>query len=430
MNKYRQYLEQLKKPFIKLAKIEFLQPDGSVAFFLDNNSKKSNGKYDSRAFIQSGELRVSLQNGLRRNAEITLSNLDSSFDYAINRLWFGQQIRLSMGLKLSDGTDFYLPQGVFYINTPTHIFSPYQKTATLPLVDKWAYLDGSLFGNLEGIYRINAGTDIFEAVNSVLSLSKYTFEQDENCMNRIDATVPVFTTYYDGKTYKASDSDGTVLSDIKVRETPYTLTTSSDGSFADVLLKLNDMLVGIIGYDCTGALRIEPSQDDITDYNKPVLWNFSPKNSNLITISESTKNEEIYNDIIVVGEGLSGSEVWGRASNYDPSSDTNINIIGKHIKRISSAEYWNTEQCVNLAKWHLKRKTVLQKSITIESSQLFHLIENRLISVTRTDKSNTPTEKHLIQSFTLPISQAGSMTINAVSVNDIPNFTVKSSTSS
>ena len=53
---------------------------------------------------------------------------------------------------------------------------------------------------------------------------------------------------------------------------------------------------------------------------------------------------------------------------------------------------------------------------------MFHLVENNLITVQRTDKQGSPIEKHLIQSFTLPIAETGQMTINCVSVNDLPNL--------
>ena len=61
MNRYQQYLEALKEPFIKRTKLEFLQPDGIVAFVLDNNAQNPR----SNAFIQSGNLSVNLQNGKR-----------------------------------------------------------------------------------------------------------------------------------------------------------------------------------------------------------------------------------------------------------------------------------------------------------------------------------------------------------------------------
>lgn len=424
VTKYQEYLNALNKPFKKISKIEFLQPDNSVAFTLDNNYKRGyRSKYDTRAFIQSGTLSVSLQNGQRRKASITLSNLDGAFDYAVNKIWFGQRIRLSMGLVLPDGTDYYLPQGVFYISNPSAVFSPNQRTTTLNLVDKWAYLDGSLFGTLENSYMIarnaNQGT-LWQALRSLLQLSKTDFtrvEDDADTTQRIDNINPVFTTFYDGKFV---DADETTL----WTSIPYEIIVSGNNvTLAQVALELNGIIVGWIGYDQTGALRVDASQNDIQDGDKPVLWNFTPENSTLCSISETYKNSEVYNNVIVTGQSRqSNTEISGSASNNDPKSDTNISLIGKRTYRESQPNYWNITQCEDLAKWILKRKTVLQKSITIESAQMFHLAENNIVTVKRTDKDGSPIERHLIQSFSLPIGETGSMSINCTSVNDLPEL--------
>lgn len=427
--RFNEYLKIVSQGgFKKLAKIEFLQPDDSVAFALDGKYKNGYMRgHDSRAFIQDGSLKVSLRNGARRQATITLANLDGAFDYNVNKLWFGQRIRLSMGVELSDGSEFYLPQGVFYLKNPQNVFNPTGRTATLPLVDKWAYLDGSLFGNLENTYQVNAGTNVFDAIASILQLSKYDLQATNAAAKMIDGTTPVFTSYYNGKTYKAVDSDGSIISDVAMTDTPYTITEAGSGNFGSLILLLNDTIVGMIGYDENGALRIEPSQDNIDDADKPVIWNFTPKNSGFLGLTETVKNTDVYNDVLIIGEGLTGAQVWGRASNYDGKSDTNINLIGKKTYREEKAEYFNSQQCVSLASWQLKRKTVLQKSVTISSPQLFHLVENRLVSVVRTDKEGEPTEKHIIQSFSLPIGQTGEMSINCTSVNDYPVITTRSS---
>ena len=120
---YQQYLREVEYPerYKKLTKLEFLNPDNTVAFALDNNFKRGYGGYaDSRAFIQDGSLSVSLNNGQRRKASVTFENLDGAFDYAVNKIWFGNKVRLSMGIKLQSGQEFYLPQGVFYFDDPKH----------------------------------------------------------------------------------------------------------------------------------------------------------------------------------------------------------------------------------------------------------------------------------------------------------------------
>lgn len=428
---YQMYLAALSKPFKKVVRLEFLQPDDTVAFALGGRGQKIPiAGRDTRTFLQSGSVSVNLANGARRRASVMLGNRDMAFDYAVNKLWFGQRVRISMGMTLPNGEDFYFPMGIFYIENPSVLFSPSEKTATLNLTDKWAYLDGSLFGTLEAAYSVNAGTNIFSAIDSFLLMSKYTYSAASTRSEMIDPVDAVYTTYFSGKTYSASKSDGSIVSDIAMTSTPYVITENRGSTMAAVILKLNEMLAGWIGYDAAGALRLEPSQDDIDDADKPVLYEFSPEDPVLISMTESAQVSSVYNDVTVAGQGLTNQAVWARAVNDDPASDTNINLIGRKVLTEEKADYWNTDQCAALARFYLKRKSVLQKSISIECGQMFHLVENRLISVKRTDKPGSPVEKHLIQGFTVPIGETGSMSIQAVSVNDIPDFTITTSYSS
>lgn len=430
--RYLRYLDALLNPFQKLTKLEFLQPDNSVAFFLSNANgyrRGYNPKYQSSALVQQGTLSVSFQNGARRKASITLSDIDNAFEYNVNNIWFGQKIRLSMGLVLPDGTDFYLPQMVGLIKNPQSVLSENQKTVTFPLVDKWANLDGSLFGKLTDTYTAKQSTAeyaVYMAIANLLKTSIYDHKLTEDINAMIDNVAPIFTNYYDGKNYAVLDGDGSQTRTASMTEIPFDISENGGSNFAQLLLQFNDVLAGIIGYDQTGALRLEPSQTDINDIEKPVLWQFTQRNSTLSQISETIKNDEVYNDVIIVGGGNTDGGIWGRASNDDPNSDTSISAIGLKTYRETKANYFNTKQCTALAEYYLKSKTILQKSVNITSSQMFHLVENQLVSVQRTDKPHNPTERHLINSFSLPIGETGAMTINATSVADIPNFTVTS----
>lgn len=410
--KWTQYLSALKKPFVKLARLDFLNPNGSVAFSLDNNIANKRNK----AFIQSGDLSVNMQNGQRRTASVTLSNLDGEYDYSVNKLWFGQQVRLWEGMILQDGEEFYISQGVFYVKDPEESFEPGLRQTTLNLVDKWAYLDGTLFGNLDGTYEVPVNSNIFNAIQSVLNL-------DRGNGQKVDATPPVFTGYYNGKT--TTLPDGTT---VPLTNTPYTYRCDSEnGTYADIILELNTMLAGWIGYDSFGQLRLSPSQDDILDQTKPIQWEFTPLNSTFLGATYSVKNSEVYNDIIIIGESLSEyGQTAGRATNYDPMSDTNANIIGLKTKRYQQSGYYTQDICESLAVFKLKRESVLKKSVSIKCSQMFHLQENNLVTIQRMDKPGAPVERHLITGFSRPIAQTGSQVINAVSVQDFPVATITS----
>lgn len=435
MNQYQLYLKALRSPFKKIAKLEFLNPDDSVAFAVGNSYRRGyNRGHDTRAFLQSGSLNVSLQNGQRRKANVTLSDLDDAFHYSVNRLWYGNRLRLQMGIVLPDGTDFYLPQGVFYLSDPKATNQPGKHEITYQLLDKWSYLDGTLFGKLPYSYQINANSFIFQNMRSVLQLSRQNMTQiTTDPFMMLDSSPPVFTDYYNSLpsiTYEYELPNGTKETmQIPPTKTAFATTVQMGDTAASILLDLNRNIVGWIGYDQNGTLRVEPSQDDILDISKPTLWTFSQKEVNFLGEGTAYLDKDVYNDVIVAGQGLDDSPVFGRATNYDPSSDTNVNLIGLKTYKEERADYWNASQCISLADFILKRKCILRKSISIECTQMFHLMENRLIAIQRPDKEGAPLERHLIQSFSIPIGEVGSMTINATSVNDISITTTTSSMS-
>lgn len=404
------YLAMLRAPFQKLCRLRFLNADGTVAFAVDNNPARG------KAFLsENGEFSVNLQNGQRRSASVTLSNVDEEFDYNVNRLWFGTEVALDMGLVLSDGTEFYRQMGIFLLDSPHEEVSPGKRTISYNLVDKWANLDGTMYGTLEGTYIVPVGTNIFSPMASLL-------QEDRGNGVPVDRVTPVFTEYYNNKTQQLPD--GSVVS---MANSPYTMTVDSDGgTIADVLLGLAAMVNGWIGYDSTGALRVDPSQDDIDDAAKPILWTFSQNETELLGMSYDVKNRDVFNDYIVLGEQLENyTQPAGRAQNYDPSSDTSINRIGRKTARQSKSEYATSTQCQDYAAWMLKRSTVLQKSVSISCTQMFHLEENCLVEIVRTDKPGSPTEKHLIHGFTIPLSGNSPMTVECTSITDFPKVTLQ-----
>lgn len=408
--RYLSYLGQLETDFTKLARLEFLNPDGGVAFALDNQVQNRRAK----AFIQNGDISVNLQNGRRRQANVMLANLNGEYDYAIDKVWFGQKIRLSEGLVLPDGTDFYIPQGIFLVENPEEALEPGRREATFQLSDKWAALDGTLGGNLEGAYGVDAGTNILSAISAILRLDRYTMANDG--AQPIDRIPPLLTNYYNSKTQTLTNGET-----VSLIQAPYDYLSAEEGNIGEVILGLCKMIAAWVGYNAQGRLTVDPSQDDILDTGKPVLWEFTPQKKQLISILTAPKPTEVFNDIIVVGATNNQSRTArGRAQNRDISSDTCISRIGLKTKRIPMKDYYSDQMCLDYAQWQLKRMAVMSSTITLNTTQMFHIEENRIITVQRDDKPGSPTERHLVQGFTRPIGQTGTMTINAVSVNDFP----------
>lgn len=406
MKTFQQYVELLRKPHMNISRLEFLDEGGAVAYALDNNPKNMR----SKAFVQNGSLTVNLENGVRRRASVTFGNADKMYDFAINKMWFGQQVRLMEGVLFPDGEEYLLPQGVFYLMSPNIVENPVDKTATYQLVDKWAYLDGTLHGNLTGTYFVPRGSNIYDAIQSILDFKRGYGDVP------VDGTQPVFTPYY----YTVPSitlPDGTTM---PMLETPYDYYCESDnGTYAEVILELNKMLVGWIGYDRTGALRIDAGVEDLDDAIKPIVWDFTPLKSDYLGSTYDVKDTETYNHVVVVGEGLTEYECpRGEAENTEANSDTNVyGTIGIKTKRLADANYYTDEQCQALAEWYLKRYTVVAKSITIQSPPIYHLNENEIVTI---ENPNTGERtKYLVTGYSRPIASVGSMTINATSIKDL-----------
>lgn len=408
--KYLAYLKALKGRFQKICRLRFLNPDGSTAFFVDNNPRN---KY-SGAFVADGTLTVHLQNGVRRTASVTLSNVDGTFDYNVNHLWFGQEIALDEGLVLPDGEDYYLQQGVFLIQNPQEEVQPGRRLVQYDLVDKWANLDGTLWGRLEGTYKGAVGENIFRQVDALL-------QNDKGNGQKVDPIPPVYTEYYNGKTQELPDGTAANLTDA-----PYTLEVSpGGGTYASVILGFAEMLNAWVGYDAAGRLRIDPSQDDLLDTEKPVSRAFSMEETTLLGMTYTAENTEVYNDYIVLGAALDdNSQPGARATNNDPMSDTNVQLIGRKTIWTEEDGYTTQTMCRDRAEWEMKRSTVLQKSVDISCAQFFHLVENTLVTITRSDKDGSPTERHLVTGFSRPLTGHGQMAISATSVADFPVATV------
>ena len=392
---FNDYLKALQEPvLVPCIRMEWLHADGTVAYEITQD-----------LYNTTGTLNINYQAGARRSFNIQIHNVDSRYDIMIDKIWFGQQLRLSLGLII-DGEYYFIPQGVFYITNPTEIYNPSQRTIQINCTDKWAYLDGSLFGNLDGIYQVPLNTNIFTAIKQLLLTEKGNGYS-------IDSIPPLVNNYF--LTKMVSLSDG---SKVPIINTPYTLRVERGSTYADVLLQFNTMLAGMIYYNEYGQMIIEPNDYDILDRNKEVVWRFNPGNSEMLTKSTEYKFTEMYNDIMTFGAVLNGNLATGRATNRNVRSDTCVQRIGYKTKVFEDTNYYADELAQSWAEFLLRQYTILNRSITLTCSPMYHLDVNKIIEITDVE-NNYRQEKFLINSLSIPLSYSGVMTINATSVNDL-----------
>lgn len=401
---YSEYLYTLKTNYRPAIKIEWMNNDGS-----------SYGEITNSYVDMSGTVSVSMENGTRRTADIELDNSSGEFSVDVYNLWYGKMVKLWMGVYLSDGSPYYFPQGVFYVNSVEESNTPLQRTVSLHLIDKWCFLDGTMWGNLDGIYIVPIGSNIYDALTKLLKTSRFTGENVDEAgepqTNAVDPITPNLSSYYLTKTYKDGETTYNAI------DTPYEIRMEYGKTYADILLEFATILGAYIYYDVDGRLTIEPTQDDIVDSSKPILWTFTPNEQEFLSEDSSHDFGTFYNDIIVIGYTTNGKQAKGRAQNKNTASPTSIPIVGiKTYPPYEDAAYYTDEQCNELAEYYLKRQTIKQRSVQISSAPMFHLRENRLIECVR--PYTMEKEALLISGYDLPIGTTGTMSITATSVNE------------
>lgn len=388
------YLEALKKPvLVPCLKLEWLNPDDTIAYEITTDLYNTNGT-----------LNVTNQSGCRRTFNLQIHNVDGKYDIDVNKVWLGQKVKLYLGLYI-DGTPYLIQQGVFYLTNPTDIMNTAENCIQLNCTDKWAFLDGTLFGNLDGIYKVPVNSNIFKAIKALLLT-------DRGNGIPIDSTKPNISSFFNTK--MTALSNGELVS---VLNTPFTATIDKGQTYADVLLQFNTMLAGVIYYDTVGRLNVEPNETDLLDKDKEILYKFDQNNCDILGKSREFKFTDVYNDILCVGATTNGYLAKGRASNTNVKSDLCVQRIGRKTKVYEDTNYYTDGLCQDWANYLLRTNTILQTSVNLTTVPLYHLDVNKLITITN-PKNHLKEEKFLINSLSIPLG-LGQMTISASSINEL-----------
>lgn len=416
---FNKYLDKIKGDCKPAIKIEWLNPDETVNFEFTNSLYNMDTHVD-----------VNYKKGCRRSCTVTINNDRNRFPIAFNGIWIGSKFKLWMGIYLDDDTPYYLPQGVFYVSNPDEVYNPTTRTITINGVDKWAYLDGKLYGKLTGTYKTSIGVNLLDATRQLLKKNRVGGDNvaTDRKEDYIDPVPPLISDYFLTKTTEVctSDDSGNTTTETKpVYECPYTAVVERGGTYADVLLEYATILRADIYYDVHGRLVIEPlitTADDITDTNKEILWDYTTEDKCFLGMTRTFNFDKVYNDFIVLGNILNGYQFKGRVQNRNPMSDTCVQRIGLRTKEPEeNNQYVSDEQCEELAMYDAKIYTIMQKSGQISSVPLFHLDVNKLVTLS-TPNNNMSKELYLISGFSL--SANNNMTVEVTSVNVLKNFSV------
>lgn len=114
--------------------------------------------------LANGNVSVKNNNGIRRTATLTLYNGHNKYKIAPNHIFYGMKLNLYAGIK-TDAGEYYEKLGIFYIQKIGRNNAPNDKNITLTLVDKWAKLDGTIFGKIPSKVAYNKTVTVYRNSN-------------------------------------------------------------------------------------------------------------------------------------------------------------------------------------------------------------------------------------------------------------------------
>lgn len=343
--------------------------------------------------IVGGNLHCILQNGMRRTATVTINNEDLRYTPNPNRLWFGQKFKLFAGVFLPDGSEYLFPQGVFYSSNPGGSYLQSNRLATLNLVDKWAYMDGSLFGRVKGAYYIpktvtsGSSTIVTKLTDAVTS----TLQQDDGNGDMVDPIPPFFD------------------SNISNPDLPYTLRSPASGTYADVLLELNKMMIGSMGYDNNGRLCVTSDNADVDRSTQSIVWRYDENSTQLFTLDAVSQMSDVYNHVYVVGATIDGDIIKGEASCTSAKEETNIQRVGDKVLVIEDQKLYSTTYAQQRAEYELKKARRLGYQLSGSGAPQYHWYPGCLISVPPMDASGKD-RTVMVTEYNIPLASTGAMT--------------------
>lgn len=265
INRTIQYLNKLKQQHSTAIKISWLHPDETVF-----------KEFTNEFYNINGSLSINYKDGARRSCTIAIH----SFPVCYNTIWLGQKFQLWTGLYLDDECKdpYYISQGIFYIKNPSETYNPTTQTLTLQGVDKWSYLDGSLFGKLSGTYKSLPNQDIIQMVQGLLKQSKYsnTLEPATNILERIDPKDAIFDGFDLNKTINAiqyvtnadtgyEDNIGSMVYIVTNKAYGTYLSTNGTWLKATVKEKITENGIKLFAWTATREVVTNPTKECLTE---------------------------------------------------------------------------------------------------------------------------------------------------------------------
>lgn len=332
----------------------------------------------SKYFIQSdaGNISVDRNRPIRRSFSFSLSNLNGKYTWSETSLiWIDKRIKVFIGLKLSNGTIEYIPQGVFILSTPQDEHTLTSNKVSLQGYDKAFLLTGN---------RGKFGTDVTLAKGLAVTQAIKTISQQS------------------GETLFLFDDVTDTL--------PYDFTYTSSDNRWTALQAIADYAKCEIFYDVNGYLRLRKLADlnDLQNYSS--VWNFSLGDNFYAGNVRKMDDTNLYNDFVAVGGGTATATV------RDQITITTSNPLWANspytIEKIGRITYFHNSgnpdpvlitqsDCHFRNKYNLMQYLGYSEVVDVSIYPHYLLEPNDVVDIE--DPTNNVTGRHLINKIDIPL---------------------------
>lgn len=330
--------------------------------------------------LSGGNVSISFQNGIRRNASITLDNSDKKWNPSpvSGFLWKDSKFRIDMGVQLNSG-EAWCQCGIFVPNDPSLSNQADNKTVSLQLSDKFATLDGTLGGKIINTTTIPRESNIKEAYSTLLSQDRL-----------VNVPYEVKPIRFPPKYIK--------------EKTAYTITKTDETTIGEIGIELAEMLSCDIFYDNYGYPVFEEGNYTLNITDREVLWDFDDRDLECLGSSVDINFSKVHNVVSVIGANINGDLVSYTAQNENPKSPSNIWVLEPNPLRIKDENIYSDDLARQRSEYELFKQGLLPLSFNFKCTFMPHLDVNKIVYVSN-EFYGLKNEPFLINSINIPISE-------------------------
>jgi len=392
------YYNVVSEKYLEVVKREVIYPVFKIDL-LDHAENVTREITRDVSVDDSGSISVNYQQGVRRSCSFSISDPKGEFIPNGNKgiFWVGQKFKVYAGLKdIYTGDTYMFSQGVFIVDRPT--VSRSSKTVSINGVDKFGYLGSELgYNQLEGTYKIAAGTTYFDAITDTLALTMGNGTV-------VDSTIPILDI------------------SLKDKVLPYDINKSPGQYLGDIIIEMANALGADIYYNADGQFVLSSGTTDISYSAKGSTYDFTDALPEYFDSNISYDYPSVVNVVTVVGANVNGTIVTYTAENNNPLSPTRIELIGrKTCEPIECSNISTVAEAQAYAEYELKRRSIIQMSIDFSSSLIPHLDVDKVVTMTDSYYKYSQ-ERFINQSLKMVLKPSEEMSISASNIASLPYY--------